>query len=129
MLGALSSEATHEKHRDATLAMTISPYLRSLREKVGSDLLVLPGAAAVVRDGDDAVLLVVDGTLTPDGTEVGSIARCPIADLPQRIFAPMATTAFSRLGWLGDRGGRSRWTGRRASGDEADAFPLDQSRR
>lgn len=37
--------------------MPISPYLRSLRERVGHDLLLLPAVSAVIRDGDGRILL------------------------------------------------------------------------
>jgi 8-oxo-dGTP diphosphatase len=38
--------------------MAISPYVRRLREHVGHELLLLPGAGAVVRDDDGRILLV-----------------------------------------------------------------------
>lgn len=38
--------------------MPISPYLRALREKIGTTLLEVPTAAAVVFDNRDRVLLV-----------------------------------------------------------------------
>lgn len=38
--------------------MAISSYVRGLRELVGSRLLLLPGVAAVVRDGDGHVLMI-----------------------------------------------------------------------
>ena len=37
--------------------MPISPYLRALRAKFGHQLLMLPGAAAVLRDDSGALLL------------------------------------------------------------------------
>ncbi|WP_019200950.1 NUDIX domain-containing protein [Tsukamurella sp. 1534] len=37
--------------------MPIPEYVRSLREKIGTDLLWMPGVAAVVVDGDGRVLL------------------------------------------------------------------------
>lgn len=37
--------------------MPISPYLRSLRERVGHDLLLLPAVSAVIRDDDGRILL------------------------------------------------------------------------
>lgn len=38
--------------------MPISDYLRRLRERVGSDLLLLPGVAAIVRDARNHVLFI-----------------------------------------------------------------------
>ena len=38
--------------------MPISDYLRDLRQRVGHDLLLLPGVAGVVHDDQDRVLLV-----------------------------------------------------------------------
>lgn len=37
--------------------MPISPYLRTLRDYVGHDLLLVPGAAAIIRDEAGRVLL------------------------------------------------------------------------
>lgn len=37
--------------------MSISPYLRSLRQKIGSDLLLLPSVAAIVPDENGRILL------------------------------------------------------------------------
>lgn len=37
--------------------MPISAYLRGLREKVGTDLLMVPGVVAVIRDDEGRVLL------------------------------------------------------------------------
>ena len=41
--------------------MAISPYITRLREHVGHDLLLLPGASAVVRDGNGRILLLRRG--------------------------------------------------------------------
>jgi 8-oxo-dGTP diphosphatase len=38
--------------------MAISPYITRLRSFVGHDLLLLPGASAVVRDGEGRILLL-----------------------------------------------------------------------
>jgi len=37
--------------------MPISPYIRSLRDHIGHDLLLLPAVSAVIRDDDNRVLL------------------------------------------------------------------------
>ena len=37
--------------------MPLSPYVAALRRRVGQDLLLLPGVAAVIHDGDGRVLL------------------------------------------------------------------------
>lgn len=38
--------------------MTASPYLERLRKAVGKDLLIVPGAAGIVRDADGRVLVL-----------------------------------------------------------------------
>ena len=37
--------------------MPVSDYVRDLREKIGSDLLLLPGASAIIFDDQERVLL------------------------------------------------------------------------
>lgn len=37
--------------------MSISPYIRSLRKRIGHGLLLLPAVSAVIRDGEGRVLL------------------------------------------------------------------------
>lgn len=39
--------------------MPISPYLKSLRERVGTDLLLLPAVSAVIRNDAEEVLLAL----------------------------------------------------------------------
>jgi len=41
--------------------MPVSPYVTKLRAHIGHDLLLLPGAAAVVRDDDGRILLLRRG--------------------------------------------------------------------
>src|SRR4051794_4176924 len=43
---------------DRPLAVGQSPYLRRLRDAVGNDLIVLPGAAGIVRGDQDRILLL-----------------------------------------------------------------------
>jgi len=38
--------------------MAISPYIRRLREAVGSDLLLVPSVAGIIFDHDGRILLV-----------------------------------------------------------------------
>ncbi|MBI3948125.1 MAG: NUDIX domain-containing protein [Armatimonadetes bacterium] len=45
--------------------MPISPYLKVLRARVGTDLVLMPGVAAVIRDGEGRVLL---GRRSDDGS-------------------------------------------------------------
>jgi 8-oxo-dGTP pyrophosphatase MutT (NUDIX family) len=51
--------------------MGISPYLKSLRDAVGSGLLVLPAVTGIIRDNEDRILLVhqrdTDSWSTPGG--------------------------------------------------------------
>jgi 8-oxo-dGTP pyrophosphatase MutT (NUDIX family) len=49
--------------------MPISPYVRRLRERVGSDLLLLPSVSVLPRDGAGRVLLVRHA----DGGQWGTI--------------------------------------------------------
>lgn len=53
--------------------MTISPYLASLRHKVGSDLLLLPAVALIIRDESGSVLFVRDRESDSWGLPAGSI--------------------------------------------------------
>lgn len=45
--------------------MAISPYYRALRERIGHELLLIPGVAAVLRDDQGRVL--ISGTIMADG--------------------------------------------------------------
>lgn len=57
--------------------MPISPYIRSLRERIGQDILLLPAVSAVIRDDDGRILLarsqgdeqwaLVGGGIEPNG--------------------------------------------------------------
>lgn len=51
----------------------ISPYLAALRSKVGSELLLLPSVAVVVRDGEGRLLLVRDRDSDEWGLPAGGI--------------------------------------------------------
>jgi ADP-ribose pyrophosphatase YjhB (NUDIX family) len=51
----------------------ISPHIRALREYVGNDLLLLPSAAALVRDDDGRLLLVRHAELGVWGLPGGAI--------------------------------------------------------
>ena len=53
--------------------MTISPYLARLREKVGSDLLLLPAVAVIIRDESECLLLVRDRESRIWGLPAGSV--------------------------------------------------------
>lgn len=65
--------------------MPISPYLRSLRERVGHDLLLLPSVSAVIRDHDGRILLarsqgddywsLVGGGMEPGEQPIDAVAR------------------------------------------------------
>lgn len=65
--------------------MPTSPYLRSLRDRVGHDLLLLPAVSAVIRDDDGRILLaraqgdeqwaLVGGGLEPGEEPIAAIAR------------------------------------------------------
>ena len=53
--------------------MPISPYLRRLREKVGSDLLLLPAVAVIVRNPIGGLLFVRDRESGTWGLPAGSV--------------------------------------------------------
>lgn len=64
--------------------MPMSPYLRSLRERVGQDLLLLPGVTAVIRDGDRFLLArqrdterwsLIGGSVEPGETPQEAVVR------------------------------------------------------
>lgn len=65
--------------------MPISDYLRDLRARVGSRLLLLPGVAAIVRDAHDRVLFIrradngkwglPAGAIDPGETPAEAVAR------------------------------------------------------
>lgn len=53
--------------------MPISPHVRALREHIGTELLLLPSAAALVRDDDGRLLLVRHADLGVWGLPGGAI--------------------------------------------------------
>jgi 8-oxo-dGTP pyrophosphatase MutT (NUDIX family) len=53
--------------------VTISPYLARLRAKVGTDLLLLPAVALVVRDESGRLLLVQDRDTGAWGLPAGAV--------------------------------------------------------
>ncbi|WP_345750044.1 NUDIX domain-containing protein [Microbacterium rhizophilus] len=64
--------------------MPMSSYVRSVRAKIGHDLLILPGVTAVIRDGDRFLLArqrdtkrwsLVGGGVEPDEQPRDAIAR------------------------------------------------------
>lgn len=65
--------------------MPISQYLRSLRERVGHDLLLLPAVSAVIRDDEGRILLarsqgdeqwaLIGGGVEPGEEPTGALAR------------------------------------------------------
>jgi 8-oxo-dGTP pyrophosphatase MutT (NUDIX family) len=67
------------------IGMPISPYLQSLRERVGHARLVLPSVTALVYDADGRILLVCErdggvwstpgGVIEPDETPADAVVR------------------------------------------------------
>ncbi|WP_156759758.1 NUDIX domain-containing protein [Microbacterium karelineae] len=65
--------------------MPISPYVSSMRERIGHDLLLLPAVSAVIRNEDGQVLLarshaddrwgLIGGGLEPGEDPIEAIAR------------------------------------------------------
>ncbi|HWU47237.1 MAG TPA: NUDIX domain-containing protein [Humibacter sp.] len=70
--------------------MPMSPYVRSLRERIGHDLLLLPGVTAVIRDGDRFLLArqrdterwsLIGGGIEPEETPQEAVAREVLEEL------------------------------------------------
>ncbi|MDR6971570.1 NUDIX domain-containing protein [Leifsonia shinshuensis] len=70
--------------------MPMSPYVRSLRERVGHDLLLLPGVTAVIRDSDRFLLArqrdterwsLIGGGIEPGETPHEAVAREVLEEL------------------------------------------------
>ncbi len=57
---ALAAAALLAPHRSSVPSVSVSPHIRRLRELVGNELLVLPSAAVLPRDGSGRILLVRD---------------------------------------------------------------------
>lgn len=64
--------------------MPMSPYVRSLRDRVGHDLILLPGVTAVIRDGGQFLLArqreterwsLVGGSVEPGETPQQAVVR------------------------------------------------------
>lgn len=64
--------------------MPMSPYVRSLRNRIGHDLLLLPGVTAVIRNGDRFLLArqrdsgrwsLIGGGVEPGETPQEAVAR------------------------------------------------------
>ena len=82
--------------------MPISPYIKSLREKVGSDLLLLPAVTAVILDDQNRALLhrssddgrwyTIGGAIDPGEEPAPACAREVLEEtglvvIPRRIVA------------------------------------------
>jgi len=98
--------------------MAISPYLKGLRERVGKDLLLLPGVAAVVRDGDGRILLIrreddnqwafPAGAIDPGEAPAQSLARevwqeTGLKVVPERLLGVFGGEAFRHTYPNGDQ--------------------------
>lgn len=66
--------------------MPISQYLKSLRERVGHDILQIPSVAAIIRDDNDRILLVKSGDAW--GLPAGAIdlGETPIEAVVREVF-------------------------------------------
>jgi 8-oxo-dGTP pyrophosphatase MutT (NUDIX family) len=84
----------------------VGSYLWRLRQKVGSDLVLMPGAMVVLRDGEGRVLLtrrVDDGTwcLPAGGAEEGAgFAATAAAELREETGAEVAVAELRPFGCL-----------------------------
>lgn len=85
--------------------MPISPYLAGIRRRVGSRLLLMPSAGAVIRDGDGRTLLLVNretggymlpgGALDPGENAATAVVRevreeCGLVVEPTHLMAVVA---------------------------------------
>lgn len=68
--------------------MSISPYLKNLREKVGNEILQIPSVAAIIRDEQDRILLVKDSKNGKWGLPAGAIdlGETPEQALLREVF-------------------------------------------
>jgi 8-oxo-dGTP pyrophosphatase MutT (NUDIX family) len=84
----------------------VGSYLWRLRQRVGSELVLMPGAMVVLRDGEGRVLLtrrVDDGTwcLPAGGAEEGSgFAATALAELREETGAVVAEEQLRPFGCL-----------------------------
>ena len=84
----------------------VGSYLWRLRQKVGSDLVLMPGAMVVLRDGEGRVLLtrrVDDGTwcLPAGGAEEGAdFATTAVAELREETGVVVAVEGLRAFGCL-----------------------------
>jgi ADP-ribose pyrophosphatase YjhB (NUDIX family) len=98
--------------------MGISDYVRTLREKVGTDLLFMPSVASLVEDGDGRILLVrhVEGRWMLPGGAVDPGERP--AEAARRECLEEAGVEIEPLRILGVYGG-PEYRVTYANGDEA----------
>ena len=72
--------------------MTLSPYIKRMRKRVGHDLLLLPTVAVLPRDHRGRILLVRQIDTGQWGTIGGSLAHGdPASDLPAVVLAAEGT--------------------------------------
>jgi mutator protein MutT len=86
--------------------MPIAAHIKRLRELVGTELLMLPGAAAVIRDEHDRVLLIRrndDGTwslpggaIDPGESPAAAVAREALEETGLEV---RATRVLGVFGW------------------------------
>ena len=103
--------------------MPISDYLKNLRKKVGSGILQIPSAAAIVRDGEGRVLLVKSaGAEDVWGLPAGA---CDLGESPQEavvreVFEEtnLSVEPVSIAGVFGGKDFRYQY----ANGDEVEYF-------
>jgi 8-oxo-dGTP pyrophosphatase MutT (NUDIX family) len=98
----------------------ISDYLRRLRERVGSDLLLLPGVAGIVRDPENRVLFIRRADSGDWGLPAGAIdpgetpAEAVVREVHEETGLDVRPTRIA--GVFGGRGFRVRYE----NGDEAE---------
>jgi 8-oxo-dGTP pyrophosphatase MutT (NUDIX family) len=102
------------------LAMAISAYLKKLRERVGHDLLLLPGVCALVFNEAGEILLhkradtgnwaLMGGIPDPDEELADAIAREVLEETGVKVIPERITGIYTRFNMAYPNGDRVQYT-------------------